>query len=63
MKYDTPFIFAEVRVMLQVTSWTAWGDQGTSVGPGFSGPDLTAGHLGQVTHPKLPLVSPTVKGE
>ena len=45
MKYDTPFIFAEVRPVCPVPLWAAWGDQGTGVGPGFSGPDLTTDRL------------------
>ena len=54
MKYDTPFIFAEVRAVRLVPSWAAWGDQGTGVGPRFSrrAPLLTnyLCDLGQVTH-------------
>lgn len=42
MKYDTPFIFAEVRAVLQVPSRVVWWDESTGIRPGFSGPDSTA---------------------
>lgn len=42
MKYDTPFIFAEVRAVLQAPSRAVWWDESTGVRPGFSGPDFRA---------------------
>lgn len=37
MKYDTPFIFAEVRARLQVPLQAVQSDQSIGCSPGFSG--------------------------